>query len=113
MFIGSDNGSQSYVHEAGPFSGSRSRGIPRRLRRGNVGEQAMRFTPWSASDELRRSLEFYTLAAAEFTSRMSVARFHWGLYTRDVELAAAWGQSILMISIAAARGRHSCRLGAA
>ena len=84
---------QSYIHEAGPFSGSRSRGIPRRLRRSTVAEEATSFTPWSASDELRRSHEFYTLAAAEVTSRISVARFPWGLYTRDVELAAAWGHS--------------------
>ena len=75
-----------------------------------MAEEATSFTSWSASDELRRSHEFYTLAAAELTSRISVARFPWGLYTRDVELAAAWGHSILMISITTARGRHSCRL---
>jgi len=74
-----------------------------------VAEEATSFTPWSASDELRRSHEFNTLAAAEFTSRISVARFPWGLYTRDVKLTEAWGHSILKISIATARGRHSCR----
>ena len=47
------------------------------------------FTPWSASDELRRGLVFYTLVVAELTSRISVAGFPWGLYTGDVELAAA------------------------
>ena len=39
--------------------------------------------------------ETQPLAAAEFTSRISVERFPWGLYTRDVERAAAWGHSIL------------------
>ena len=34
------------------------------------------------------------LAVAEFTSRISVVRFPWGLYTRDAELAAAWGHCI-------------------
>ena len=73
-----------------------------------MGEEAMSFTPWSASDKLRRSLEFYTLAAAEFTrapdfgGKISLGAVY--------ELAAAWGHSILLISIATARGRHICRL---
>jgi len=33
--------------------------------------------------------ETQPLAAAAFTSRISVERFPWGLYTRDVERAAA------------------------
>jgi len=54
-----------------------------------VGEKAVSLRPWSASDELRRGLVFYTLVAAELTSRISVAGFPWGLYTGDVELTAA------------------------
>ena len=54
-----------------------------------MGEEAVSLRPWSASDELRRGLVFYTLVATELTSRISVARFPWEVHTGDVELAAA------------------------
>ena len=54
-----------------------------------MGEEAVSLRPLSASDELRLGLVFHTLVAAELTSRISVARFPWGVYTGDVELAAA------------------------
>ena len=54
-----------------------------------MGEQAVGLRPWSASGELIRGLVFHTLVAAELRSRISVARFPWGLYAGDVDLAAA------------------------
>ena len=51
--------------------------------------KAVSFRPWSASDVLRRGLEFYTLVRLEGTSRISVERDPWGLYASETKQAVA------------------------